>query len=183
VSDGVDLDVVARRLLWSLPTGLFVLGSAGTSDAGPWNLMTINQVVQVSTAPRVVVLGIERGSMTASLLDESSAAALSLLRRRDAAIVRRFVRPVSEMTLDKEGRPSSMAGHEVELLANSAPVLKVAVGWLELRVVDQRRFDSHVAYFAEVAKAAAEPELLEGPASARGVEILRMEDTKMNYGG
>jgi hypothetical protein len=49
--------------------------------------------------------------------------------------------------------------------------------------VATQRFESHTLFCGEVTAAAVAAEVLEGPASARVAEILRMEDTKMSYGG
>jgi len=176
-------DVVARRVLWSLPTGLYLLGSTGDPDSGPWNLMTINLVTQVATSPRVVAFSVEHGSRTESLLDATGVASLSILRREDRGIVRRFVKQVEDVTLDESGRPVAMAGHAVSVSGLGTPVLGTAAAWIDLVVNSTVDFESHRLYLAEVVAAGASEEVLAGPASERSVELLRMEDTRMNYGG
>ena len=96
-------DQVTRRVLWAMPTGLYVLGSVGVFGHGPWNLMTINLVTQVATDPRIIALGIERDSVTASLVEQSGEMALSLLAREDRAVVRSFVRPVEDIITGPDG--------------------------------------------------------------------------------
>jgi flavin reductase (DIM6/NTAB) family NADH-FMN oxidoreductase RutF len=176
-------DLILRRVLWSLPTGLYLLGSTADRAAGPWNLMTISQVTQVATEPRTVAFSVEQGSRTAELLRQSGLAALSILQRSDRAVVRRFVKPVEEIDQDDAGRPTSMSGQAVELAENGAPVLSASVGWLELTVSEVVEHTSHMVVLAEVTGGGADDALLSGTASERSVEILRMEDTKMNYGG
>ena len=89
-------DDTARRILWSLPTGLYLLGSVGEVGRGPWNLMTTSLVTQVATSPRLIGLSIEADSVTAGLISSSGVAALSILDRSDKAVVRRFVKPVAD---------------------------------------------------------------------------------------
>ncbi|HXZ61842.1 MAG TPA: flavin reductase, partial [Acidimicrobiales bacterium] len=57
--DPQSYDRLRRRLLWALPTGLYVLGSRAGSNR---NLMTISWVVQAATDPKMVAVGIESAS-------------------------------------------------------------------------------------------------------------------------
>ncbi|CAB4826951.1 MAG: hypothetical protein F2903_07360 [Actinobacteria bacterium] len=176
-------DAMIRRVLWSLPTGLYVLGSVVDEVQGPWNLMTINLVTQVATTPRILGVSLESDSRSLEYVRHSGKAALSILAREDRAVVRRFVKAVEDVEIDTEGRPTRLSGVEVELTPLGVPVLSQAVAWLDLKVVTSTEFESHTMVFLAVAGARAIPELLEGSASERSVEILRMEDTRMNYGG
>lgn len=182
MNDNAD-DATTRRILWSMPTGLYVLGSTADVEHGPWNLMTINLVTQVATQPRIVAMAVEVGSRTQGFLDATGQATLNLLEREQRALVRKFVKPVDDVERDGEGRPVSMAGVPVALAGNGAPELRDALAVLELEVVGRHDFESHVTYFAQVTSAHARAELLEGTASERSVDVLGMGDTKMNYGG
>jgi len=175
-------DAVLRRLLWAMPTGLYVLGSTGGPN-GPYNLMTHSLAVQVATTPRVVAVAVERDARTHELVSASGVAALNVLRRDQRAIVRRFVKPVDDIEVGEDGRPVMMAGVDVALTPAGAPFLTSAAGCLELRVTDAVGFASHTLFCGEVTAAAAVGELLAGSAAERTAEILRMEDTRMNYGG
>lgn len=174
-------DAVRRRLLWAMPTGIYVLGATGGAG-GPYNLMTHSLAVQVATDPCVVAVAIDVTAKTHGLVAATGVCALSVLRRDDRALVRRFVKPVDDVAMD-DGVPVTMAGETVALSPAGAPYLRGALGCLELRVVSSVPFASHTLYCCEVSAAAADPAVLEGPASARTAEVLRMEDTKMNYGG
>jgi flavin reductase (DIM6/NTAB) family NADH-FMN oxidoreductase RutF len=175
-------DARRRRLLWAMPTGLYVLGAtAGTS--GPYNLMTCNLAVQVATAPCVVGVAVEVAARTHAMLEATGAGALCVLRRDQRALVRRFVKPVEDVAVDDAGRPTAMAGVDVALSPGGAPYLVDAAGCLELRVVDAVRFESHTFFCGEVVAVAVADEVVAGTASARTAELLRMEDTKMSYGG
>lgn len=171
-----------RRLLWAMPAGLYVLGSTGGVD-GPHNLMTHSLAVQAAVEPCVVAMAVEVAARTHALLEASGVATLSVLRRDQRAVVRRFVKPVEKVTRDGEGRVVEMSGEAVGFAPLGAPHLADAAGCLDLRVVQVVRFVSHSLFCCEVVGVALSDEVLEGTASDRLAEILRMEDTKMSYGG
>ena len=57
-----EFDRHRRRVLWALPTGLYLVGSRHGEEV---NLMTANLVVQVCTEPTLVAAAVERDSVTA----------------------------------------------------------------------------------------------------------------------
>jgi len=175
--DPDDYDRLRRRVLWSLPTGLFVVGSTAEIDgARRHNLMTANLVVQVATRPKLVAVALETEALTAQLVRAGRCFAVSVLSREDRAVVRRFVKPVTDVILDEEGRPVSMAGEAVKPGASGAPILDRAVGWVDCRLHSADELGSHVLAIGEVVGVG-------GPPGEDAVEVLRMEDTRMNYGG
>jgi len=171
-----------RRLLWSMPTGIYVVGSRGEGP-GDFNLMTHSLVVQAATEPCVVALAIDVTARTHQFIESSGIATLSVLRRDQRDLVRRFVKPVEDVELDDAGGVRTMAGVEVLVASSGAPGLADAAGCLDLGVIEKVSFSSHTLFCCEVRGIAVADEVLEGPASARHAAILRMEDTKMNYGG
>ncbi|MGH8995488.1 MAG: flavin reductase family protein [Acidimicrobiales bacterium] len=177
---GVDPDAydrLRRRVLWSLPTGLFVIGSVGELDGQRrHNLMTANLVLQVSTDPKVVAVAVEAAAVTAALIDSGRVFTVSVLKREDRAVVRRFVKPVTDVTVGPDGSPSAMAGEPVRAGSTGAPILSAALAWVECRLHSSVPLGSHVLALGEVVDAGG----LEGDGD---LEILRMEDTRMNYGG
>jgi flavin reductase (DIM6/NTAB) family NADH-FMN oxidoreductase RutF len=176
--DGVD-DQHRRRLLWAMPTGIYVVGSTDASGSAV-HLMTHSLAVQVATEPTVLALAVEASSRTRELVSGSKVATLSVLRRDQRELVRRFVKPVDAI----EGPDGlSVAGAVVERAPSGAPYLRDALGCFDLAVLGATSFVSHTTFFCEVTAVATAPEVTEGPASARLAEVLRMEDTKMNYGG
>ena len=52
-------------MLWSLTTGLYLVGSRAGDEV---NLMTANLVVQVSMEPKLVAVALEHESVTARLV-------------------------------------------------------------------------------------------------------------------
>jgi flavin reductase (DIM6/NTAB) family NADH-FMN oxidoreductase RutF len=165
-----DFDRHSRRVLWSLPTGLYLVGSHFEERA---NMMTANLVVQVCLHPKLIAAAIETESVTADLITRSGAFSLSLLSRDDAAVVRRFVKPVADIERDTEGAVTMMSGHAVREVGIAAlPVLTAATGSLVAEVTEQHRLGSHVLFIGRVTDVDGDPS-----------EVLRMEDTRMHYGG
>jgi flavin reductase (DIM6/NTAB) family NADH-FMN oxidoreductase RutF len=188
IPDGRDPDAydrLRRRVLWSLPTGLFVIGSRA---GGRRNLMTANWVMQVAVVPKLVAVSVERGTVTAGLIAEGGGFSVSVLDRADRAVVRRFVKPVTEVETDGDGVAVSMQGIPVREVDGGLPRLESAVSWLSCRVrhtgdwgpEDGSPPASHLLFVGEVVDAGEEH-----PVGAEGGDpgILRMEDTRMNYGG
>jgi flavin reductase (DIM6/NTAB) family NADH-FMN oxidoreductase RutF len=171
-----------RRLLWAMPAGLYVLGSTGGAQ-GPYNLMTHSLAVQAATQPCVVAVAVEVAARTHALVEASGVATLSVLRRDQRALVRRFVKPAEDHAVDASGRLVELGSVPVALAPSGAPHLLEAAGCLDLRVLEAVGFTSHTLFCCEVTSVAVADEVLKGTASQRVAEILRMEDTKMSYGG
>jgi len=170
-------DRLRRRLLWAMPTGLYVIGSRGDVDGGlRWNLMTANLVLQVATEPKLVAVSIEVRSLTHRLVVATGGFSVSLVAREDRALVRRFVKPLPLADVESSGgQPRSMAGEEVTVAVTGAPILQRAPGWLDCRVREQLELGSHSLFVGEVVDCGGP----EGPLPP----LLRMEDTRMSYGG
>jgi flavin reductase (DIM6/NTAB) family NADH-FMN oxidoreductase RutF len=166
-------DRLRRRVLWSMPSGLYVVGSAA---GGRVNLMTANLVIQVATEPKLVAVAIDTSSVTHGLVAQGACFSLSFLGREDRAVVRRFVKPVpAEEIVTEDGVVVSMAGEAVELHATGAPVLARAVAWLDCALRHRLAFASHELFVGEVVGV--------GGPEGDMPPVLRMEDTRMNYGG
>ena len=153
-----------------MPTGLYVIGSRAGDEV---NLMTANLVVQVCMEPKLVAVALERDSVTARLVAKSNAFSISLLHRTDRDVVRRFVKPVKEVERDPDGVVLALSGHRVmEVGADRLPVLAHAAGYLVCTLSRAEHLGSHTLCLGEVVEVAGEPS-----------EVLRMEDTRMHYGG
>ena len=101
-----EFDRHRRRVLWSLTTGLYLVGSRSGDEV---NLMTANLVVQVSMEPKLVAVALERESVTARLVRAGEAFTLTVLARADRDVVRRFVKPVVEVERAPDGTVTSMS--------------------------------------------------------------------------
>ncbi|MBO0748558.1 MAG: flavin reductase, partial [Acidimicrobiaceae bacterium] len=173
-----EYDRLRRRVLWMMPTGLYVLGSrAGDSS----NLMTLNWAIQVSTDPKLVAVSVEAGAVTHRLIDEGGVFALSLLDRADRAVVRKFVKPVAPGPAEGQ-----LGGFAVRTATTGAPILAQARAWLDCEVSARQPCGSHTLFIGQVVHAGLNEESGsdEGDGETRGeTGILRMEDTRMSYGG
>jgi flavin reductase (DIM6/NTAB) family NADH-FMN oxidoreductase RutF len=188
--DREEYDRLRRRVLWSLPTGLFVVGSRAGAQR---NMMTCNWVMQVATAPKLVAASVESSSVTRRLIERGGGFSVSVLSRSDRNLVRRFVKPTESVVLDPTGAAVSLQGESVHEVAGGLPCLTSARSWLACEVRHLCRWDgdaidgvaSHVLFVGEVVDV--------GEGGSAGVDtdlngggdpgILRMEDTRMNYGG
>jgi len=175
-----EYDRLRRRVLWSLPVGLYVLGSRAANHR---NLMTVSWVTQVAHVPKLVGVGVERQARTHELIVEGGVFSLSLLARRDRALVRHFVKPVEDVDIDDVSGTGTMNGAPVRSGSTGAPILGVAAAWIDCEIRHTLPLGSHTWFVGEVVDVGvAEP--LGAPADdASDSSVLRMEDTRMNYGG
>ena len=186
--DRDEYDRMRRRVLWSMPTGLFVVGSRSGTQR---NLMTCNWAMQVATVPKLVAVSVERGSVTRGLIEAGGGFSVSVLPRSERALVRRFVKPSTDIVLDPSGVAVSMQGQEVHEVGGGLPCLASARSWLACEVRHLLSWDddvpdgpaSHVLVIGEVVDAGESGNEPPGEAGGEDNGILRMQDTLMNYGG
>ena len=164
----VDYDKLRRRVLWKMPSGLYVVGS--TDGAERRNGMTTNWVTQLSFDPKWVGVGIERDAVTHGLIEAGGVFSVCLIDREDRAIVRKFTKPV-EVDLAAK----TLNGFAYVERATGAPILAGSVAFLDCAVRDRMEVGNHTFFAGEVLEA--------GFLKDEDTEVLRMEDTRMNYGG
>ena len=162
-----DYDKLRRRVLWTLPYGLYVLGSRAGERR---NLMTINWVSQVSFEPKLLGVGIEKPALTHELVAEGGVFSLCTIGREDRAIVRKFTKPT-----EWDAGASTLNGFAVHEAATGAPILSQAVAYLDCEVRQAVEVGNHTFFIGEV----VDTDFLQD----EDTEVLRMEDTRMNYGG
>jgi len=164
-----EYDRLRRRVLWKMPSGLYVVGS--TDKAARRNGMTCNWATQVSFEPKWLGIGVEKDALTHELIAASGVFALCLIDRDDRAIVRKFTKPVEV----------DLAAHTLNGFAyldgplTGAPVLAQSVAYVECEVRQPVEVGNHTLFLGEVVNAAFLKD--------EETEVLRMEDTRMNYGG
>ncbi len=162
-----EYDKLRRRVLWTLPYGLYVVGSRAGERR---NAMTLNWATQLSFEPKLVGIGVEKSALTHELISEGRVFSLCTVARDDRAIVRKFTKPV-------EVDPVAMTlnGFAFHHGASGAPILDQAPGYLDCELRQVVDAGNHSFFVGEVVDA--------GFQSAEDTEVLRMEDTRMNYGG
>ena len=162
-----EYDKLRRRVLWTLPYGLYVLGSrAGDRRNG----MTMNWVSQVSFDPKLLGVGIEKGALTHELVTESGVFVLNTVSREDRSIVRKFTKPVE---VDEAAR--TLNGFPFHDGVTGAPILDQAPAYVECEVRQPVEVGNHTFFIGEVVAC--------GFQADEETPVLRMEDTRMNYGG
>ncbi len=161
-------DRLRRRVLWTMPSGLYVLGSrAGDRRNG----MTLNWAMQVSLEPKQIGVGVLKTAFTHELVVEGGAFSLNVLARDDRALVRKFVKPVA-VDLGA-GTLNGIPFHDGT--STGTPVLDDAVAWVECLLRQAVDTGDHTLFIGEVVDA--------GFQRPEDTPVLRMEDTRMNYGG
>jgi flavin reductase (DIM6/NTAB) family NADH-FMN oxidoreductase RutF len=161
-----EYDKLRRRVLWTFPSGLYIVGSrAGDRRNG----MTTTWITQVSFDPKLVAVSVEKAAFTHELISEGGAFTINTLDREDRAIVRKFTKPV-----DVTGNTmNEFLFHDGAV--TGAPVLDQAIAFVECEVRTPVDVGGHTLFIGEVVNA--------GFQKGEDTPVLRMEDTRMNYGG
>ena len=132
--------------------------------------MTANWVTQVSFDPKLIAVSVEKEAFTHELIAAGGVFSVNVVDREDRAIVRKFTKPVevdvAAHTLNEFPYHDGQTG---------APVLDQALAFVECEVRQQVDVGEHTLFVGEVVDA--------GFQKAEDTAALRMEDTRMNYGG
>ena len=165
--DPEEYDKLRRRILWKMPSGLYVLGSrAGERRNG----MTINWVTQMSFDPKLVGVSVEHEAFTHELVSEGGVFCLNFVAQEDRAIVRKFTKPVE---VDLVAR--TLNGFPFHDGVTGTPILDQAIAYLDCEVRQAVELGGHTLFLGEIVDCAFQLD--------EETPVLRMEDTRMNYGG
>jgi flavin reductase (DIM6/NTAB) family NADH-FMN oxidoreductase RutF len=163
-----EYDKLRRRVLWKMPSGLYVVGAR---DGERRNGMTLNWASQVSFEPKLVGISVEKTAFTHELISAGGVFSLNVLSREDRAIVRKFVKPV-----EVDAGAKTLSGFPFHDGRTGAPILDQAVAFVDCEVRNPVDCGGHTFFIGEVVDGGFQVEDEE-------TEVLRMEDTRMNYGG
>jgi flavin reductase (DIM6/NTAB) family NADH-FMN oxidoreductase RutF len=166
-ADPDEYDRLRRRVLWTMPSGLYVVGSRHGDRR---NLMTLNWATQVSSAPKLLAIAVETEALTHALITGGGVFTLCVVDREDRAIVRKFTKPV-----EVNAAAATANGFPYRDGRTGAPILTQAVAFVECEVRQTIAAGTHSVFLGEVVEA--------GFQLAEDTLVLRMEDTRMNYGG
>ncbi len=170
IPEGADpeaYDKLRRRVVWSMPSGLYIIGSrAGDRRNG----MTLNWITQVSSDPKLLAISVEKPALTHELIAAGNVFAVNVIAREDRAIIRKFTKPV-----DVDDAAKTLNEFPFHDGTTGAPILDQAVAFIECEVRNTVDVGSHSLFVGEIVNA--------GFQLAEDTEVLRMEDTRMNYGG
>ncbi|MDQ6698060.1 MAG: flavin reductase family protein [Actinomycetota bacterium] len=166
-----EYDKLRRRVLWTMPYGLYALGSrAHIGGADTRNMMTINWVTQLSFEPKMIGVSIERSALTHELVSAAQVFSLCTVDREDRAIVRKFTKPV-EVDLDA----MTLNGFTFHDGVTGVPILDQAPAFVDCAVQQVVDLGNHTLFVGQVVDC--------GFQKSEDTPVLRMEDTRMNYGG
>jgi len=168
-ADPEEYDQLRRRVLWRFPSGIYVIGARSGGEA---NLMTANWVTQLALEPKLLGVSVERHARTHALVLAGGAFCVSVMSRDDRAVIRRFVKPT-----ELDASAGTLAGVAyAEAPVTGSPFVASAIAYVDCSVRETLECGSHTLFVGEVVDAglAGAPE---------GAEVLRMEDTRMSYGG
>jgi flavin reductase (DIM6/NTAB) family NADH-FMN oxidoreductase RutF len=161
-------DRLRRRVLWALPSGLYVVGS--TDGADRRNGMTLNWATQVSFEPKLLAISVEKPALTHELIEAGRVFSLCVISREDRAIVRKFTKPVAvdlaSKTLNDVPYRDGVTG---------SPILSQSVAYLDCTLHQSVDCGGHTLFLGEIIDAAFLQD--------EDTPVLRMEDTRMSYGG
>jgi flavin reductase (DIM6/NTAB) family NADH-FMN oxidoreductase RutF len=165
--DAEEYDKRRRRILWKMPSGLYVLGSRSGDER---NAMTLSWATQISFDPKLVAVSVERGALTHRLIEAGGSFSVNLIAREDRANIRKFTKPVE---VDLAARTlNGFAFHDGR---TGVPILDGAAAAIECEVRSAVPAGGHTLFVGEVVDAVFQRD--------EETEILRMEDTRMSYGG
>ena len=165
--DPEEYDKLRRRVLWKMPSGLYILGSrAGERRNG----MTINWVTQVTFEPKLVAVSVEQTAFTHELVASSGVFVLNVISQDDRAIVRKFTKPV-----DVDLGAHTLNGFPFHDGVTGAPILDQAVAFVDCEVRHRLDLGDHTLFVGEIVDAAFQAD--------EDTPVLAMSDTRMNYGG
>jgi len=166
-ADAEEYDKLRRRVLWTFPSGLYVIGSRHGDRR---NGMTANFVTQVSFDPKLIAVAVEKEALTRELIAGGGVFTVNVVDREDRAIVRKFTKPVE--VDDAAHTLNELDFHDGR---TGAPVLDQALAFVECEVRQTVDTGDHTLFIGEVVDA--------GFQKPEETPPLRMEDTRMNYGG
>ncbi len=163
-----EYDKLRRRVLWKMPYGLYVVGSPGRGAAQRHD-------PQLGDAGELrAEAGRDRrgeGGLHPRADHRRRGLLLNVLSREDRAIVRKFVKPVE---VDPDGK--TLNGFPFHDGQTGAPILDQAVAYVDCEVRNPVDCGGHTFFIGEVIDSRFQVDDEE-------TEVLRMEDTRMSYGG
>jgi flavin reductase (DIM6/NTAB) family NADH-FMN oxidoreductase RutF len=160
-------DKLRRRVLWKMPSGLYVLGSRAGERL---NGMTINWVTQLSFDPKLMGVSVEREAFTHELVTEGRVYTVNLIAQEDRAIVRKFTKPV-----EVDPSAHTLNGFPFHDGVTGAPILDQAVAFLECEVRQAIELGGHTLFLGEIVECGFQLD--------EATPVLSMGDTRLNYGG
>ncbi len=154
-----------NKVLWKIPNVLCLLGSRSGDE---WNGMTQSWVTQVSMEPVLVAVSVDTKAVTNRLIRQGGAFTVNLWDRTDTRPFVKFSKPAAKEGMALNGRP-------IREGVTGTPIFTEAIAFLECTVWQTIECGTHDLFIGEVVDAAL--------VGDEAVDVARMEDTRMKYGG
>lgn len=132
-------EIQFRHVMGHYPTGVTLVTSRGP-DAAPRGL-TANSFTSVSLDPLLVLVCLDRSSVTHRCVVDGGAFAVCVLPSNGSALARRF---------SAGDRADRFEGLEIREEVTGSPILADALAWLDCRVRDVYRAGDHSIVVGEV---------------------------------
>jgi flavin reductase (DIM6/NTAB) family NADH-FMN oxidoreductase RutF len=159
-------DETVNKILWKIPNVLCLVGSRSGDE---WNAMTTSWVTQVAMEPVLVAASVDKKALTHRLIAEGGSFTVNLWSRDDTRPFVKFSKPAT-----REGM--TLNGRAIREGATGAPVFEEAVAFLDCRLAETVDCGTHSLFIGEVVDCGFQND-------GEDVEVARMEDTRMKYGG
>jgi 3-hydroxy-9,10-secoandrosta-1,3,5(10)-triene-9,17-dione monooxygenase reductase component len=128
-----------RRVMGHFPTGVTIVTSRrGNGD--PCGL-TANAVASVSLDPLLVLVCVDRASVTHGCITQGGSFAISILSSEDKELARRFAHS------DRAGR---FEGVDLSQSSTGSPILARALAWMDCRVREVHEAGDHSIMVGQV---------------------------------
>ncbi len=149
------------KILELIPYGLYIVGAKGSEGH---TTIVANWVCQVSFDPPLMMVSIEKDSEIRSDIERSKYFSVNMLASGQRETAKAFLKP------SRHSDPHDLAG---KILAGThgSPLLRDAVAWMELKVVDSFSAGDHIVFIGNVLEA----ELI------RNTAILTLKETGWKY--
>ncbi len=143
------------------------LGVGSKAEDGTADVMTANWGTQVSLDPRMFAISVQEASHTAANIKATGVFSINFMPGDSHDTAVKWAR----RSESGEGR---LAGEQVTYHETGAPVLGMAVGWIECKVIDSSQPGDHIVFFGEVVGGG------QGPADGESGTLRSID---MSYGG
>ena len=161
-------DALINRLTWKIPNALALVGSRSGDE---WNAMTTSWITQLSMAPVLIGVGVDKTAVTHRLITGGGSFTLNLW---SAADTRPFVKFSKPAIVAVEADGVTLNGRRVRPAPSGAPVFDEAIAWADCAVRQAVDFGTHTLFAGEITAAGIHDD------EARPAAV---SDTRMKYGG
>jgi flavin reductase (DIM6/NTAB) family NADH-FMN oxidoreductase RutF len=157
-------DELRNKVTWKIPNALALVGSRAGDRR---NAMTTSWITQLSMAPVLVGVGVDREAVTHELISEGGCFTVNLWNAEDTLVFVKFSKPAVDDGVALNGR-------SVRAATTGAPIFEEAIAWMDCEVRQAIDLGTHTLFVGEVVDAAINDD------EARAAS---MSDTRMKYGG